>query len=68
MELPDGHGTVTPHKDLFFPPSRNEDPYHGPDLPVSAIAGLEGDEAETFVVVTYFFPFYYCKSLYFLYK
>ncbi|KAM4775660.1 cilia- and flagella-associated protein 43 isoform 1-T1 [Cyanocitta cristata] len=49
VELPDGHGTVTPHEDLFFPPSRNDDPYHGPDLPVSAIAGLEGDEAETFV-------------------
>ncbi|RMC11416.1 hypothetical protein DUI87_11535 [Hirundo rustica rustica] len=50
VELPDNCGAVSPRKDLFFPPSRNDDPYYGPDLPVSAIAGLEGDEAETFVV------------------
>nr|XP_009940629.1 PREDICTED: WD repeat-containing protein 96 [Opisthocomus hoazin] len=48
VKLPDGQGSVSPHEDLFFPVSRNEDPYHGPDLPVSAIAGLVGDEAETF--------------------
>ncbi|KFR00891.1 WD repeat-containing protein 96, partial [Opisthocomus hoazin] len=40
VKLPDGQGSVSPHEDLFFPVSRNEDPYHGPDLPVSAIAGL----------------------------
>ncbi|XP_037997056.1 cilia- and flagella-associated protein 43 isoform X2 [Motacilla alba alba] len=49
VELPDEHGAMSPHEDLFFPSSRNDDPYYGPDLPVSAIAGLEGDEAETFV-------------------
>ncbi|XP_014739240.1 PREDICTED: cilia- and flagella-associated protein 43 [Sturnus vulgaris] len=49
VELPDDQGTVSPHEDLFVPASRNDDPYYGPDLPVSAIAGLEGDEAETFV-------------------
>ncbi|XP_010283130.1 PREDICTED: WD repeat-containing protein 96, partial [Phaethon lepturus] len=49
VKLPDGQGSVSPHEDLFFPVSRSEDPYHGPDLPVSAIAGLVGDEAETFM-------------------
>ncbi|XP_053839965.1 cilia- and flagella-associated protein 43 [Vidua macroura] len=49
VELPDDHGAMSPHENLFFPASRNDDPYYGPDLPVSAIAGLEGDEAETFV-------------------
>lgn len=68
MELPDDCGAVSPCEDLFFSPSRKDDPYHGPDLPVSAIGGLGGDEAETFVVVTEFFPFYYSRSLYFLYK
>uniref|UniRef100_A0A8C5TCU9 Cilia- and flagella-associated protein 43 n=1 Tax=Malurus cyaneus samueli TaxID=2593467 RepID=A0A8C5TCU9_9PASS len=49
VELPDDCGVVSPHEDFFFPASRCNDPYHGPDLPVSAIAGLKGDEAETFV-------------------
>ncbi|XP_014105575.1 PREDICTED: cilia- and flagella-associated protein 43 [Pseudopodoces humilis] len=49
VELPDDCGAVSPREELFFPPSRNDDPYYGPDLPVSAVAGLEGDEAETFV-------------------
>ncbi|NXJ12495.1 CFA43 protein, partial [Odontophorus gujanensis] len=46
---PDGQGSLNHHKDLFFPYSCVEDPYHGPIMPVSAIAGLVGDEAETFV-------------------
>ncbi|XP_064287296.1 cilia- and flagella-associated protein 43 isoform X2 [Passer domesticus] len=49
VELPDEHGAISPHEDLFFPLFRNDDPYYGPDLPISAIAGLEGEEAETFV-------------------
>ncbi|XP_071302063.1 cilia- and flagella-associated protein 43 isoform X1 [Agelaius tricolor] len=49
VELPDEQGVMSPHEDLFFPPSCKDDPYYGPDLPISAIAGLEGDEAETFV-------------------
>ncbi|XP_030917176.1 cilia- and flagella-associated protein 43 [Geospiza fortis] len=49
VELPDEQGVMTAHEDLFFPTSRKDDPYYGPDLPISAIAGLEGDEAETFV-------------------
>uniref|UniRef100_A0A8C8AIJ6 Cilia- and flagella-associated protein 43 n=1 Tax=Otus sunia TaxID=257818 RepID=A0A8C8AIJ6_9STRI len=56
VKLPDGQGTVSPHKDLFFPVSHSEDPYHGPDLPVSAIAGLVGDEAETFMPRDYLKP------------
>ncbi|XP_010022713.1 PREDICTED: WD repeat-containing protein 96, partial [Nestor notabilis] len=49
VELPDAQGSVSHHTDLFFPISYDEDPYYGPLLPVSAIAGLEGDEAETFM-------------------
>ncbi|GAB0192063.1 cilia- and flagella-associated protein 43 [Grus japonensis] len=40
VKLPDGQRSMRPHKDLFFPVSHSQDPYHGPDLPVSAIAGL----------------------------
>lgn len=54
MKLPDVQGSLNHHKDLFFPYPCVEDPYHGPVMPVSAIAGLVGDEAETFVVATHF--------------
>lgn len=53
VKLPDGRGSLN-HEDLFFPYSCDEDPYHGPVMPVSAIAGLVGDKAETFVVATHF--------------
>ncbi|KAM6066889.1 cilia- and flagella-associated protein 43 [Chlamydotis macqueenii] len=56
VKLPDGQGSVNPNKDLFFPVSRSEDPYHGPHLPVSAVAGLVGDEAETFMPRNYSNP------------
>ncbi|XP_052533882.1 cilia- and flagella-associated protein 43 isoform X1 [Tympanuchus pallidicinctus] len=49
VKLPDVQGSLNHHKDLFFPYPCVEDPYHGPVMPVSAIAGLVGDEAETFV-------------------
>ncbi|XP_015722732.1 cilia- and flagella-associated protein 43 [Coturnix japonica] len=49
VKLPDGKGSLDHHKNLFFPYSCDENPYHGPVMPVSAIAGLVGDEAETFV-------------------
>uniref|UniRef100_A0A8C6JF63 Cilia- and flagella-associated protein 43 n=1 Tax=Melopsittacus undulatus TaxID=13146 RepID=A0A8C6JF63_MELUD len=49
VKLPDAQGSMSHHMDLFFPISYDEDPYNGPLLPVSAIAGLEGDEAETFM-------------------
>lgn len=54
VKLPYGHGSPNLQEDLFFPDSDNEDPYHGPIMPVSAIAGLVGDEAETFMVATNF--------------
>ncbi|XP_009867672.1 PREDICTED: WD repeat-containing protein 96, partial [Apaloderma vittatum] len=56
VKLPDGRGSLSSHKDLFFPVSHSEDSYHGPDLPVSAIAGLVGDEAETFMPRSYIKP------------
>uniref|UniRef100_A0A8B9EZV2 Cilia- and flagella-associated protein 43 n=1 Tax=Amazona collaria TaxID=241587 RepID=A0A8B9EZV2_9PSIT len=56
VELPDAQGSVSHHMDLFFPISYDEDPYYGPLLPVSAIAGLAGDEAETFVPRNYIKP------------
>ncbi|XP_054687133.1 cilia- and flagella-associated protein 43 isoform X1 [Grus americana] len=56
VKLPDGQRSMRPHKDLFFPVSHSQDPYHGPDLPVSAIAGLVGDEAETFMPRNYIKP------------
>ncbi|XP_064000506.1 cilia- and flagella-associated protein 43 [Pogoniulus pusillus] len=56
VELPDGQGSVSPHKDLFFPVSHTEDPYYGPDLPVSAIGGLVGDDAQTFMPRNYVKP------------
>ncbi|KFO69527.1 WD repeat-containing protein 96, partial [Cuculus canorus] len=40
VELPDGQESLSPSKGLFFPVSHTEDQYYGPDLPVSAIAGL----------------------------
>ncbi|KAM6329858.1 cilia- and flagella-associated protein 43 isoform 5-T5 [Podargus strigoides] len=49
VKLPDGQGCMDPHKGLFFPVSHSEDLYYGPVLPVSAIAGLVGDEAEMFM-------------------
>ncbi|XP_032047114.1 cilia- and flagella-associated protein 43 [Aythya fuligula] len=49
VKLPYGHGSPNLHEDLFFPDSIDEDPYHDPVMPVSAIAGLVGDEAETFM-------------------
>ncbi|KAM9012129.1 cilia- and flagella-associated protein 43 isoform 1-T2 [Ara ararauna] len=56
VELPDAQGSVSHHTDLFFPISYDEDPYYGPLLPVSAIAGLAGDEAETFMPRNYIKP------------
>ncbi|NXD09770.1 CFA43 protein, partial [Nothocercus nigrocapillus] len=49
VKLPDEEGSVTPHEDLFSPGSHSENSYYGPVLPISALAGLVGDEAETFM-------------------
>ncbi|XP_064923169.1 cilia- and flagella-associated protein 43 isoform X1 [Columba livia] len=56
VKLPDERGSMNPHEELFFPVSHSEDRYYGPDLPVSAVAGLVGDEAETFVPRNYIKP------------
>uniref|UniRef100_A0A8C6ZRF8 Cilia- and flagella-associated protein 43 n=1 Tax=Nothoprocta perdicaria TaxID=30464 RepID=A0A8C6ZRF8_NOTPE len=48
VKLPDDEGSLTPHEDLVSPGSHGENPYYGPVLPISALAGLTGDEAETF--------------------
>ncbi|XP_071668229.1 cilia- and flagella-associated protein 43 isoform X3 [Patagioenas fasciata] len=56
VKLPDEQGSVNPHEELFFPVSHSEDRYYGPNLPVSAIAGLVGDEAETFMPRNYIKP------------
>uniref|UniRef100_A0A8C3JF40 Cilia- and flagella-associated protein 43 n=1 Tax=Calidris pygmaea TaxID=425635 RepID=A0A8C3JF40_9CHAR len=56
VKLHDEQGSVRSRKDLFFPVSYGEDLYYGPELPVSAIAGLVGDEAETFLPRNYIRP------------
>ncbi|NWX82783.1 CFA43 protein, partial [Nothoprocta pentlandii] len=48
VKLPDEEGSLTPHEELVSPGSHGENPYYGPVLPISALAGLTGDEAETF--------------------
>ncbi|KGL73711.1 WD repeat-containing protein 96, partial [Tinamus guttatus] len=40
VKIPDEEGSVTPHEDLFSPGSQSENPYYGPVLPISALAGL----------------------------
>ncbi|XP_025973238.2 cilia- and flagella-associated protein 43 isoform X2 [Dromaius novaehollandiae] len=49
VKLPDEEGSLSLHEDLFSPDSHSENPYYGPVMPISAIAGLVGDEAETFM-------------------
>ncbi|NWI16625.1 CFA43 protein, partial [Crypturellus soui] len=49
VKIPDEDGSMTPHEDLFSPGSHSENLYYGPVLPISALAGLVGDEAETFM-------------------
>ncbi|XP_062436379.1 cilia- and flagella-associated protein 43 [Rhea pennata] len=49
VKLPDEEGSLSPCEDLFSPDSHSESPYYGPVMPISAIAGLVGDEAETFM-------------------
>lgn len=45
-------GSIFDEKDLIFPSSLPKDLIYGPVLPMSAIAGLVGKEAETFRVIT----------------
>lgn len=47
-------GTFFNEKDVIFPDSLPKDLIYGPVLPLSAIAGLVGKEAETFRVITWY--------------
>ncbi|XP_053245250.1 cilia- and flagella-associated protein 43 [Podarcis raffonei] len=48
VRLPAEDGTLADEQNSFFSHPMDNDPYFGPILPNSAIAGLVGDEAETF--------------------
>ncbi|XP_026560498.1 cilia- and flagella-associated protein 43 [Pseudonaja textilis] len=48
VKLPAEDGSLTDEENSFFCHPSVSDPYFGPVLPNSAIAGLVGDEAETF--------------------
>ncbi|KAG8135658.1 hypothetical protein E2320_008671 [Naja naja] len=48
VKLPAEDGSLTDEENSFFSHPSVSDPYFGPVLPNSAIAGLVGDEAETF--------------------
>ncbi|XP_054437726.1 cilia- and flagella-associated protein 43 [Pteronotus mesoamericanus] len=48
VKLPMEDGSFLNEKDTIFPDSLPKDLIHGPVLPLSAIAGLVGEEAETF--------------------
>ncbi|XP_023571341.1 cilia- and flagella-associated protein 43 isoform X2 [Octodon degus] len=48
VKLPLEDGSFLKEVDLLFPQSLPKDPIYGPVLPLSAIAGLVGEEAETF--------------------
>lgn len=46
-------GSFFNETDMIFPHSLPKDLIYGPVLPLSAIAGLVGEEAETFRVITW---------------
>ncbi|CAM5157636.1 unnamed protein product [Natator depressus] len=48
VRLPAEDGSLMYNQDVFFSHPGIQDLYYGPVLPISAIAGLAGDEAETF--------------------
>nr|XP_020740539.1 cilia- and flagella-associated protein 43 isoform X1 [Odocoileus virginianus texanus] len=48
VKLPLEDGSFFNETDVIFPQSLPKDPIYGPVLPVSAIAGLVGEEAESF--------------------
>lgn len=53
-------GTFFNETDIIFPQSLPKDLIYGPVLPLSAMAGLVGEEAETFRVITHhLFQFVY---------
>lgn len=56
VKLPLEDGSVLNETDVLFPTSLQKDLIYGPVLPLSAIAGLVGEEAETFRVITLLSP------------
>ncbi|XP_006166470.1 cilia- and flagella-associated protein 43 [Tupaia chinensis] len=48
VRLPLEDGSFFDETDVIFPHSLSKDPIYGPVLPLSAVAGLVGEEAETF--------------------
>ncbi|XP_075389575.1 cilia- and flagella-associated protein 43 [Tenrec ecaudatus] len=48
VKLPTEDGAILIEKDIIFSHSKPKDLIYGPVLPISAIAGLVGEEAETF--------------------
>ncbi|XP_049712075.1 cilia- and flagella-associated protein 43 isoform X2 [Elephas maximus indicus] len=48
VKLPAEDGSIVDETDIIFTHSLLKDPIYGPVLPLSAIAGLVGEEAETF--------------------
>ncbi|KAL8187387.1 UNVERIFIED_CONTAM: hypothetical protein K2H54_047783 [Gekko kuhli] len=48
VTLPAQDGSTMHEQNTFFFCPNTQDPYFGPVLPISAVAGLAGDEAETF--------------------
>ncbi|KFV79878.1 WD repeat-containing protein 96, partial [Struthio camelus australis] len=40
VKFPDEQGSLPPHEDFFSPDPHSENPYYGPVMPISAIAGL----------------------------
>lgn len=50
VTLPAQDGSTANEQNTFFSCPSAQDPYFGPVLPISAVAGLVGDEAETFKV------------------
>lgn len=51
VKLPLEDGSLVNETDMLFPTSLRKDLIYGPVLPLSAIAGLVGEEAETFRVI-----------------
>jgi hypothetical protein len=51
VKLPVEDGSFFNETDVLFPTSLPKDPIYGPVMPLSAIAGLVGEEAETFRVI-----------------
>lgn len=51
VKLPQEDGTLSNETDMLFPTFLPKDLIYGPVLPLSAIAGLVGEEAETFRVI-----------------